>query len=547
MRIVFTFCYLCFALIAHAQNKTPKVENEIIVQFKVDQPKMMDVVARFDAPTLLALSAHLDVKDMKPIINKTSNNIVRLVFNPSEFSLEQIIELYKNTGYFEYVEPNFIATGSGVENTQPNDTQYGKQWGLKNDGTFSNAPATIGADIEMEQAWDVETGDSSMVVAIIDTGARLSHPEFSGRIWVNENETMDGTDSDNNGFVDDVTAGWDFINNDNNPADDHGHGTNVAGIAIATGNNSIGYAGVNWNSKIMICKALDANNSGNYAAIAGSIYYAVDNGAKVINMSIGGSGESTTLKNAVDYCYNNGVILVVCMMNFNNSVNYYPAAYSNTIAVGSTDSDDTRSNPFFWSTTSGSNYGNHIDLVAPGNFMYGLSYSSDTYYGSYWGGTSQATPLVAGVVSLMLAQNPSLTFEDIRTILRESAEDQVGDPSEDAVGFDIYYGYGRLNANNALNHQLLSVNKKSTQYDDLLIYPNPVNKDNAVIIANLMQGDYEITIYNMIGQNISHVKESISNNKKLSISTANLKKGTYSLTITNESNNRSITKNLIVN
>jgi hypothetical protein len=90
------------------------------------------------------------------------------------------------------------------------------------------------------------------------------------------------------------------------------------------------------------------------------------------------------------------------------------------------------------------------------------------------------------------------------------------------------------------------VNKKSTQYDDLLIYPNPVNKDNAVIIANLMQGDYEITIYNMVGQNVSQVKESISN-KKLSISTANLKKGTYSLTITNESNNRSITKNLIVN
>ncbi|MGB0897575.1 MAG: S8 family serine peptidase, partial [Flavobacteriaceae bacterium] len=192
--------------------------------------------------------------------------------------------------------------------------------------------------------------------------------------------------------IDDLTAGWDFINNDNNPTDDHGHGTNVAGIVLASGNNAIGYAGVNWNSRVMICKALNSTNSGSYAAIAGSIYYAVDNGAKVISMSIGGSGNSVTLSDAIDYCYNNGVVLVACMMNFNNNVNYYPAAYTNVIAVGSTDPDDKRSNPFFWSNTSGSNYGNHIDLVAPGNYMYGLSYSSDTNYGSYWGGTSQATP-----------------------------------------------------------------------------------------------------------------------------------------------------------
>ena len=397
----------------------------------------------------------------------------------------------------------------------------------------------------MELAWDIELGDPNMIVAIIDTGLRLTHPEFSGRIWNNVNEVLDGSDTDNNGFIDDLLAGWDFINNDNDPTDDHGHGTNVAGIALASGNNSIGYAGVNWNARVMICKALDENNSGSYAAMAGAIYYAVDNGAKVINMSIGGSGNSATLSDAIDYCYNNGVVLVACMMNFNNSVTYYPAGYNKTIAIGSTDPDDTRSNPFFWSNTSGSNFGSHIDIVAPGNYMYGLSNSSDTYYGGYWGGTSQATPIVTGVVSLLFSQNSTLTFEEIRTILRESAEDQVGDPSEDVSGFDTYYGYGRLNAKNALSHQILSIDNFENANKNIVIYPNPIKANNQLEMSNLIDGDYSINIYNAFGQNLQS-KNTTTYNSKITISISKLTAGIYFLRIINKSKNTSIVKKMII-
>ena len=540
------FMLLLISMISFGQSNQNVVENQIIVKFKTISLKSKTTINNFlNNSELSKLHSKINVLKYQTINTKQSNKIIIIKYD-SDIGLEEIISFYENTGLFEYVEPNYTGKGSGVLNTIPNDSEYSNQWGLKNDGTFSNAPSVSGADIEMELAWDIETGDPNMIVAIIDTGLRLAHPEFSGRLWNNVNEVADGTDTDNNGFIDDLVAGWDFINSDNDPTDDHGHGTNVAGIALASGNNTIGYAGVNWNAKVMICKALNENNSGSYAAMAEAIYYAVDNGAKVINMSIGGSGNSITLSDAIDYCYDNGVVLVACMMNFNNSVTYYPAGYNKTIAVGATNPDDTRSNPFFWSTTSGSNFGSHIDLVAPGNYMYGLSDTSDTYYGSYWGGTSQASPLVAGVVSLLLSQNPALTFEEIRTILRESSEDQVGDPSEDINGFDTYYGYGRLNAKNALSHQALSINNFENANKNIVIYPNPINRNSQLEISNLIDGDYTINIYNAFGQNLQS-KNTSTYNSKITFSISNLNAGIYFLRVKNESKNSSVVKKLIIN
>ena len=540
------FMLLLISMISFGQSNQNVVENQIIVKFKTISLKSKTTINNFlNNSELSKLHSKINVLKYQTINTKQSNKIIIIKYD-SDIGLEEIISFYENTGLFEYVEPNYTGKGSGVLNTIPNDSEYSNQWGLKNDGTFSNAPSVSGADIEMELAWDIETGDPNMIVAIIDTGLRLAHPEFSGRLWNNVNEVADGTDTDNNGFIDDLVAGWDFINSDNDPTDDHGHGTNVAGIALASGNNTIGYAGVNWNAKVMICKALNENNSGSYAAMAGAIYYAVDNGAKVINMSIGGSGNSITLSDAIDYCYDNGVVLVACMMNFNNSVTYYPAGYNKTIAVGATNPDDTRSNPFFWSTTSGSNFGSHIDLVAPGNYMYGLSDTSDTYYGSYWGGTSQASPLVAGVVSLLLSQNPALTFEEIRTILRESSEDQVGDPSEDINGFDTYYGYGRLNAKNALSHQALSIKHFENANKNIVIYPNPINRNSQLEISNLIDGDYTINIYNAFGQNLQS-KNTSTYNSKITFSISNLNAGIYFLRVKNESKNSSVVKKLIIN
>ena len=461
----------------------------------------------------------------------------------SDKQIEELIELYRLTDLFEYVEQNFVGHGHGYSQTTPNDTFFNRQWSHYNDGTFSLSNSTVDADIDSELAWDITQGNSNLIIAILDSGLKLDHPEFAGRIWTNPSEVQDGSDTDSNGFIDDINGGWDFVNNDNNPTDDHGHGTNVAGIAVASGNNSNGYAGVNWNSKIMVCKILDDNNSGLYSWWADAIYYAVDNGASVINLSAGGNGSSTLLENAINYAYNNNVVIVVSTGN-QNSVIQYPARYTNAFAVGSTDSDDTRSAPFFWSSTSGSNFGPELDFVAPGNYIYGLSYSSNTNFNTYWGGTSQAAPHVAGLVSLLLSVDSNLTVDQIRTILEESSEDQVGD-SDDTIGWDQYYSHGRINAYNALTHSTLSINDIDVLNDNIVLYPNPTSNNNLLRVRGIDNGIHEINIYNNLGQLINK-NEITVDNLIASILIENLKSGLYYINIKNKLNNAIVMKKLII-
>jgi thermitase len=391
---------------------------------------------------------------------KSGQNIYVARF-PEGTLMEEVIRAYYATGEVEYAEPDHQGSAGGAMAMIPNDQYYPRQWGLKNDGSFSLMTAVAGADIEMENAWDIETGDTNIVVAIIDTGNKMDHSEYGGRIWYNKKEVNNGLDDDNNGFIDDM-KGWDFANSDNNPVDDNGHGTNVTGIIGAAGFNLDGYIGVDLNCKLMNLKALDGGSSGAYSWFCEAIYYAVDNGAKVINMSLGGASASTPLKDAVAYAISKRVVVVVCMMNTNSSTPYYPAVYPGVIAVGSTNPDDTRTSPFFWSSGSGSNYGNHISVVAPGNYIYGLHYAQNNNYGTYWGGTSQATPLVTGLASLLLAQDTSRTPADIKSLIEQSAEDQVGKPFEDQKGWDKYYGHGRVNAFKALSLGASSTNYVAT-------------------------------------------------------------------------------------
>jgi subtilisin family serine protease len=217
------------------------------------------------------------------------------------------------------------------------------------------------------------------------------------------------------------------------------------------------------------------------------------------------------------------------MMNFNNDTPYYPAAYSlqfpNVIAVGATNPDDSRTAPFFWSATSGSNYGSHLDVVAPGNYIYGLDYLSDTSSSSYWGGTSQATPLVAGIASLILAHNPSLTPQQVRQILEDTAEDQVGNPLEDTPGYDIYMGYGRVNAFAALQSPL-SVDEN--HYATGMTIANPVQNGN-IRIFSAMAGDFAFRAIDMAGREAAsgkiHLAEG-SNSLPLSVA-----RGSYIFTV----------------
>ena len=530
--------YVLLCNFSFAQNN-----NGLIVQFKVNEkPKSSKVLKlqKFNNPEIRSLNKSNKIKSIKLTGNKKKKDTYILALDSSK-SVKELIEDYKKTGLFKYVEPNYVGSGHGFQNT-PNDTYFNRQWSHYNDGTFSASNATSDADIDTDLAWDITQGDPNLIVAILDSGAKLDHPEFSGRIWVNTNENEDGSDTDSNNFVDDIN-GWDFVNNDNDPTDDHGHGTNVGGIALASGNNNLGYAGVNWNSKIMICKILDEENSGYYSWWADAIYYAVDNGASVINMSVGGDGSSTLLEDAVNYAYDNNVPVVVSTGN-QNSVIQYPAQYENAFAIGSTNPDDTRSVPFFWNETSGSNYGPALDFVAPGNYIYGLNNSSNTNYNYYWGGTSQAAPHVAGLISLLLSVDSNLTVDEIRTILEETSEDEVGD-SEDTAGWDQYYGHGRINAFQALTHSSLSIDKFDGTNQNLIVYPNPTASGSNIKIFNLVNGENVITIYNMIGQKIYKTSHSSLDNAAI-INLPGLTTGNYILRINNTSKNKSTIKNLII-
>ncbi len=503
---------------AFSQNKNVN-KNQLIVKFKSSiSLKTTEGRQLFKHKELDKINKDNKATSISLVGNKKQKNTYRITFDAKQ-DINHIINLYKKLHLFEYVEHDFIGFGGGKQKTLletiPNDTYFTRQYGLYNGGTFSLSPAIEDADIDMELAWDIEQGDASIIVAILDSGAKLDHPEFNGRIWENPNETVNGIDDDNNGYIDDIN-GWDFANNDNTPTDDHGHGTNVAGIVGANGNNNLGYSGVDMNCKLMIGKILNNENSGFYSWWTEAIYYAVDNGAKVINMSVGGSGFSSAMQDAINYAYNNGVVVVACMMNENNNTTYYPAGYQNTIAVGATNPNDERASPFFWSASSGSNYGNHIDVVAPGNYIYGLNNESNTNYDYYWGGTSQAAPLVTGLSSLLLSQDPSRSPDAIRTIIRNTAEDQIGNSTEDTAGFDIYYGYGRINAHQALLENTLSISEVDLKNLDVSVSPNPFS--NLLTISGKPEIK-SIIIYNILGVEIFRKENfSLTNYSKLDLS-----------------------------
>lgn len=384
--------------------------------------------------------------------------------------IAKIVEDYSNDINVEFAEPNYIGFAAGVKGTGsfiPNDKFFNKQWYLNNTGSIypsSQGVPKVGADINMLKAWEIEQGSEEIIIAILDSGFRYDFLDLKNKVWINKKEIPDnGRDDDGNGYVDDY-YGWDFANDDNIPNDGFGHGTNIASIIGAELNNGIGFAGIS-KSKLMNCKNLSENNTGEYEWWAESIKYAVDNGAKIINMSEGGSDYSSVLKTAVDYALKKNVLVVAAMMNYNNGKNYYPASLKGVVAVGATDTDDRRCKKFTWG--GGSCWGKHIYLVAPGNQIYGLDYEDQNNGNSSWSGTSQSTAIVSAIASLLLAQDRTRQPDDIKKILKETARDGIGDPYEDKTGWDPYYGWGRVDAYAALTYNGTTIiDNKSTDKSD---------------------------------------------------------------------------------
>ncbi|KAF0128254.1 MAG: Fervidolysin [Bacteroidetes bacterium] len=299
------------------------------------------------------------------------------------------------------------------------DPLFPNQWGIP--------------EIKADSLWETTTGDTTIVVAVLDTGVDWTHPDLDDNIWTNKDEIPNnGIDDDGNGYIDDV-RGWDFINNDNNPMDDHSHGTHCAGILGAEANNGIGIAGVAWKVRIMPVKVMQSGGGGSYAQISQGVWYAAENDAQIYSMSIGGYFESTTLRLALEYAYSTGIIVAAAGNDgykideptppFPLTNPLFPAAYGWVLGVEATapgrnnawfsNYDPTGpvihdSRPYDWIFYNYAGY--NYEMRAPGVGIW--STVPNGGYRSY-SGTSMATPLVAGAIALMKSYNNSYTNEEI--------------------------------------------------------------------------------------------------------------------------------------
>ncbi|MFO0163275.1 MAG: S8 family serine peptidase [Microcystis sp.] len=293
--------------------------------------------------------------------------------------------------------------------------------GALNQTPFADVPTFGGANdwgvnlVNAPEAWASGYTGQGIVVAVLDTGVDRNHADLAGNIWTNAGEIAnDGLDNDGNGYVDDV-YGWNFANGNNNTLDGNRHGTHVAGT-IAAANNGFGATGVAYNSRIMPVKVLSDSGSGSYSGVAQGIRYAVDNGADVINMSLGGGSTVSVVQSALQYASSSGVIVVMAAGNEGAAQPGYPAfnATSWGLAVGAVDSSNQMAS---FSNRAGSNSSMRY-VTAPGVQVY--STLPNGGYG-FLNGTSMAAPHVAGVVALMLNANPNLTDAQVRQIITDTA------------------------------------------------------------------------------------------------------------------------------
>jgi subtilisin family serine protease len=325
------------------------------------------------------------VEDAGATVDQSIGAIDTKVLEVPTGQVEEAIESLEGSPAIEYVEREVVLEAT---ETVPNDTLWQDQWGPRR--------------VRAQRAWDATRGSASVVVAVVDTGVAYGHPDLQGL------------------FV----PGYDFVNNDADPRDDQGHGTAVAGVIAARTQNHEGQAGMCWRCSVMPVKVLDRNGSGPTSTIAAGIVWAVNHGARVINLSLGGAGTTQALQDAVLFAASQGAVVVAAAGNSGSSTKFYPAAYADALSVAATTSND---NLYEWSNRGAG----WVQVAAPGCNVAPVRGGG---YGNFCG-TSSATPIVSGIAALALSLDPSLGKDSLEQALRGTARHGIG-------GVE----YGRVNA-----------------------------------------------------------------------------------------------------
>jgi len=394
-------------------NKTSYSSSQIIVKFRKNTSKS----------TKQSSHSLMGAKIKKKFKHFPNTHIMTL---PASMSMEKAMAIYAKNPNVEFAEPDYTYFTS----LTPNDIRFDEMWGLNNSGQTGGL---ADADINAPEAWDITTGSSSIIVAVIDTGIDYTHPDLVDNTWVNPGEIAgNNIDDDGNGYIDDV-HGINTITGSGDPMDDYGHGTHVFGTIAAKGNNSIGVTGVNWQIKVIGCKFLSSSGSGSVSDAIECLDYLLGlktrstNPVDIIlsNNSWGGGGESQALFNAIRESRDAGMLFVAAAGNSssnNDSVNTYPANYdlSNVISVSASDHNDA--------LASFTNYGRRsVEVGAPGVSILSTvptgscSLCDDTGYGIL-SGTSMATPHAAGVLALIKADDPTMDWAELKNLLISSGE-----------------------------------------------------------------------------------------------------------------------------
>lgn len=415
---ILLFFLIIIPILSRGENLSPRpayTPGQVIVKFKQPPASAMSAVA-------LQNYASAGLSSIEPVVVNSTKH-VKSSIDPRTFYI---------VSFSEDIDPRSVArelaADSQVEYAQPNYI-YTVQ-ALPNDPNYTSQP--FWQQIQAPQAWDVTKGDSTVIIAVLDTGVDYNHEDLKDNTWINRKEKLDGIDNDGNGKIDDI-HGWDFVTGgfddvangedgqteDNDPMDVHGHGTHVAGLASAVTNNGIGVAGMGWNCSIMPLrvgyKTRDGNGAISTSAVLNAIDYAVSNGAGVINQSFGGIGSDFASRDMLRYAFDSGVVVIKAAGNDNSDIGYSPDNEDWLLSVAAVDFSDQKA--------SYSNYGRWVKIAAPGGTSRNSIFSTlpNNRYGGLQG-TSMAAPIVAGVAGLLRSLHPDWTAAQVMMHIVDTAD-----------------------------------------------------------------------------------------------------------------------------